>query len=295
MLATRNDADQVTLLDFEAAIERIVAGLEKRNRLMSLPRTGDRGAFHEMGHAIAAMALPDTDPRAQDLHHSARGLAALGYTMQRPLEDHYLMSHDELVHRMVVLLSGRAAEELIFQQVSTGASDDLVKTTEIARSMVVRFGMDPRLGQVAYEVERSRMMPGRDIQPRMYSEDTAASIDNAVRGLVDDAYRLSQRILAMNEGVLRQSGRRPPGTRDTRRRAAGRDQRRGQSRRSSAGLAPRPESGRVRRPSPSPSPRGRGLSASGTGCRHGARTLVQRQHRKTREPVLPHVVARDMR
>ncbi len=203
LLATRHDADNVKLPDFEGAIERIVAGLEKRNRLMSRHER-EIVAFHEMGHAIAAMALPDVDP-VHKISIIPRGMAALGYTMQRPLEDHYLMSQDELVHRMVVLLSGRAAEQLIFRQVSTGASDDLVKTTDIARSMVVRFGMDPRLGQVAYEVERNRMMPTRDMQPRTYSEDTAASIDNAVRALVEDAYRLSQRILAMNEGLLRQS------------------------------------------------------------------------------------------
>ncbi len=203
LLATRHDADNVKLPDFEGAIERIVAGLEKRNRLMSRHER-DIVAHHEMGHAIAAMALPDVDP-VHKISIIPRGMAALGYTMQRPLEDHYLMSRDELVHRMVVLLSGRAAEQLIFQQVSTGASDDLVKTTDIARSMVMRFGMDARLGQVAYEVERNRMMPSRDMQPRSYSEDTAASIDNAVRALVDDAYRLSQRILAVNEGLLRQS------------------------------------------------------------------------------------------
>ena len=205
LLATRNNADQVTLLDFEAAIERIVAGLEKRNRLMSLHER-EIVAHHEMGHAIAAMALPDTDP-VHKISIIPRGLAALGYTMQRPLEDHYLMSHDELVHRMVVLLSGRAAEELIFQQVSTGASDDLVKTTDIARSMVVRFGMDARLGQVAYEVERNRMLPGngRDMQPRSYSEETAARIDDAVRALVEDAFNTSRRILASNEALLRHS------------------------------------------------------------------------------------------
>ena len=205
LLATRHDAEDVTLPDFEAAIERLVAGLEKRNRLMSRHER-EIVAHHEMGHAIAAMALPDVDP-VHKISIIPRGMAALGYTMQRPLEDHYLMSHDELVHRMVVLLSGRAAERLIFDQVSTGASDDLVKTTEIARSMVVRFGMDAKLGQVAYEVERSRMMPsnGRDIQPRMYSEETAADIDAAVRRLVEDAFALSQRILAMNEGLLRRS------------------------------------------------------------------------------------------
>ena len=205
LLATRHDAENVTLLDFEAAIERLVAGLEKRNRLLNRHER-EIVAHHEMGHAIAAMAMPDVDP-VHKISIIPRGIAALGYTMQRPLEEHFLMSQNELVHRMVVLLSGRAGEQLVFGEVSTGASDDLVKTTEIARSMVVRFGMDPALGQVAYEPERRSMLQtGRpDYQPRTYSEDTAASIDVAVRTLVEGAYRLSQRILGVNEGLLRSS------------------------------------------------------------------------------------------
>ncbi len=203
LLATRRDADFVTLLDFEAAIERIVAGLEKRNRILS-KHEREIVAHHEMGHAIAAMALPDTDP-VHKISIIPRGVAALGYTMQRPLEEHFLMGREELVHRMTVLLAGRAAEALVFHEVSTGASDDLVRTTEIARSMVVRFGMDPKLGLIAYEPERQRFLPGRGVEPRAYSEDTAASIDHAVRALVDGAYITAQRILAANEALLRQS------------------------------------------------------------------------------------------
>ena len=115
------------------------------------------------------------------------------------------MSRDELLHRMTVLLAGRAAEALVFGQVSTGASDDLVRTTDIARSMVVRFGMDAKLGLVAYEPERQRFLPGREAQARAYSEDTAASIDDAVRTLVEGAYAVAQHILAANEALLRQS------------------------------------------------------------------------------------------
>ncbi len=203
LLATRRDANSVTLPDFEAAIERIVAGLEKRNRILS-KHEREIVAHHEMGHAITAMALPDMDP-VHKISIIPRGIAALGYTMQRPMEEHFLMSRDELMHRMMVLLSGRAAEELVFHEVSTGASDDLVRTTEIARSMVVRFGMDPKLGLIAYEPERQRFLQGREYQPRTYSEDTAASIDDAVRALVDGAYGTAQRILAANESLLRQS------------------------------------------------------------------------------------------
>ncbi len=203
LLATRHDADAVVLADFEAAIERLVAGLEKRSRLLT-HHERDIVAHHEMGHAIAAMALPDMDP-VHKISIIPRGIAALGYTMQRPLEDRFLMSRDELIHRMVVLLSGRAAEVLIFNQISTGASDDLIKTTDIARSMVVRFGMDATLGQVSYEPERGRTMPGREFQPRLYGETTAGSIDDAVRMLVDGAYGSACRILAANEDLLRRS------------------------------------------------------------------------------------------
>ncbi len=203
LLATRRDADSVTLLDFEAAIERIVAGLEKRSRILG-KHEREIVAHHEMGHAIAAMALPDTDP-VHKISIIPRGVAALGYTMQRPLEEHFLMTEDELLHRMTVLLAGRAAEALVFGQVSTGASDDLVRTTEIARSMVVRFGMDAKLGLVAYEPERQRFLQGREVQARAYSEDTAASIDDAVRSLVEGAYAMAQQILAANEALLRRS------------------------------------------------------------------------------------------
>jgi cell division protease FtsH len=203
LLATRHDAAAVVLADFEAAIERLVAGLEKRSRLLSRHER-EVVAHHEMGHAIAAMAMPDMDP-VQKISIIPRGMAALGYTMQRPLEDRFLMSRDELIHRMVVLLSGRAAEVLIFNQISTGASDDLIKTTDIARSMVVRFGMDATLGLVAYEPDRGRMMPARDFQSRSYGDDTAGSIDDAVRTLVDGAYGSACRILAANEGLLRRS------------------------------------------------------------------------------------------
>ena len=203
LLATRRGADSITMMDVEAAIERLVAGLEKRNRILG-KHEREIVAHHEMGHAIAAMALPDVDP-VHKISIIPRGVAALGYTMQRPMDEHFLMSQDELLHRMTVLLAGRAAEQLIFNQVSTGASDDLVRTTEIARSMVVRFGMDPHLGLIAYEPERQRFLPGRDPQPRNYSEETAASIDDAVRALVEGAYTMAQRILAANEPLLRQS------------------------------------------------------------------------------------------
>ncbi len=204
LLATRRNADFITVDDFEAAIERMVAGLEKRNRILGKEER-ETVAYHELGHAIAAMALPDVDP-VHKISIIPRGVAALGYTMQRPSEEHFLMSRDELVHRMVVLLSGRAAERIIYDRVSTGAADDLVRATEIARSMVVRFGMDPDLGQVAYEPQRQQFLQGgRDYTPRSYGEATASGIDRAVRLLIDGAYEMALRILRANEELLRHS------------------------------------------------------------------------------------------
>src|SRR5207302_4093131 len=149
LLATRRDADAVTLEDFNQAIERMVAGLEKKNRVLN--ETERRVvAHHEMGHAMVAMALPGTDP-VHKISIIPRGVGALGYTIQRPTEDRFLMTRGELENKMAVLLGGRAAEEVIFGHQSTGAADDLAKVTEIARSMVVRYAMVKALGHIAYE------------------------------------------------------------------------------------------------------------------------------------------------
>ena len=209
LLATRHNADAVALEDFAEAIERIVAGLEKRNRLLN-QREREIVAHHEMGHALVAMALPNMD-RVQKISIIPRGIAALGYTMQMPTEDRYLMSRAELLNRMTVLLGGRAAESLIFSEISTGAADDLARATEIARSMVTRFGMDPSLGQVAYEPQQRRLLAlpeGMDWQPRNFGETTASAIDTAIRELIDGAYERARAILAGNEDLLRQTAKR---------------------------------------------------------------------------------------
>ncbi|ABO60155.1 MULTISPECIES: ATP-dependent zinc metalloprotease FtsH [Burkholderiaceae] len=203
LLATRRNADDVTLDDFTQAIERIVAGLEKRNRLLN-PHEREVVAHHEMGHALVAMALPGVDP-VQKISIIPRGIAALGYTIQRPIEDRFLMDRGELMNRMAVLLGGRAAESLVFEEVSTGAADDLAKASDIARSMVVRFGMDPKLGQVAYEPESVSalgMPAGTDWRPRQYGEETATAIDTAVRELIEVAFKRASSILTANRTLL---------------------------------------------------------------------------------------------
>ena len=208
LLATRRNAEEVAFEDFEQAVERIIAGLEKRNRLLN-QHERTVVAHHEMGHAMVAMSLPGTDP-VQKVSIIPRGMGALGYTIQRPIEDRFLMEQGELLNRMAVLLGGRAAESVIFAEISTGAADDLAKATDIARSMVVRFGMDPRLGQVAYEQQRQRFLQGpegMDFQPRQYGEETASAIDDAVRALVEGSYARARTILAANEKGLRAAAR----------------------------------------------------------------------------------------
>ncbi len=203
VIATRRAAQTVTLDDFTQAVERIVAGLEKRNRLLN-PHERDVVAHHEMGHALVAMSLKGVDP-VHKVSIIPRGIGALGYTLQRPLEDRFLMDRTELMNRMTVLLGGRAAESLFFEQVSTGASDDLAKATEIARSMVARYGMDEQLGQVAYETETAPMLgvpANADWRPRSYGEETAGAIDRALRHLIDDAFRTAVAILSENRSLV---------------------------------------------------------------------------------------------
>jgi cell division protease FtsH len=201
LVATRRKADQVSTSDFTAAIERIVAGLEKKNRLLN-PKEREVVAHHEMGHAIAAAAQPGCDP-VHKISIIPRGIGALGYTIQRPTEDRYLMTREELEAKMTVLLAGRTAEEVIFGHLSTGAADDLSKATDIARSMVARYGMWPELGPLTYEAEPSGFLAGFPQPPhRLYSEQTGREIDVAVRELLEAAHVRARRILEDNRALL---------------------------------------------------------------------------------------------
>ena len=206
--ATRRGAESVAAADFTAAIERIVAGLEKRSRLLS-PHEREVVAHHEMGHAIVATALPGVDP-VHKVSIIPRGVGALGYTLQRPTEDRFLLSRRELENRMAVLLGGRAAEQLAFDEVSTGAADDLNKATDIARNMVTRFGMHDTLGQVAYETPRQTFL-GEDAlahyAEREFSEETAREIDCAVRELIRAAYDTALAVLRQNRAALDEGAR----------------------------------------------------------------------------------------
>jgi cell division protease FtsH len=201
LLATRRRGKTVTMADFNSAIERIVAGLEKKNRLLN-PKERQVVAYHELGHALIALTLPGVDP-VHKVSIIPRGVGALGYTMQRPTEDRFLMTIEELENKMCVLLGGRAAEQLVFGEISTGASDDLIRVTDIARSMVTRYGMDDKLGQAALETERGTFlgMPSEG-GGRRFSEDTAREIDVAVRERIDRAYQKALRILRDRRGEL---------------------------------------------------------------------------------------------
>jgi len=205
LLATRRNATSVTMDDFNNAIERIVAGLEKRNRLLN-PNERRVVAFHELGHTMVSLALPGAD-EVHKVSIIPRGIGALGYTIQRPTEDRYLMTRVELQNKMAVLLGGRAAEQVVFNEVSTGASDDLVRATDIASAMVLRYGMSEALGNVAYDREQSAFLQPNVPMPqsRNYSEETATKVDSAVRVLVDQALERAVNILKTNRTLLDQT------------------------------------------------------------------------------------------
>ena len=204
IVATRRQASQVTLADFTAAIERIVAGLEKRNRLLN-PAERRTVAHHEIGHALVALSLPGSDV-VHKVSIIPRGIGSLGYTIQRPLEDRYLMTREELDNRICVLLGGRAAEQLVLGTVSTGAADDLVKATQLARDMVMRHGMDEALGCVSYDSPHPPMlMDGLPDDWRArppVSEATQAAMDRAVHDIIAGALQRATDLLAERRAVL---------------------------------------------------------------------------------------------
>jgi cell division protease FtsH len=203
LLGVRQNRDKVGIAELQEAVERVVAGLEKKNRVLS-PDEKKRVAYHELGHALVATALPGND-NVHKISIIPRGIAALGYTMQLPTEDRFLMTESELENKVATLLGGRAAEELMFDEVSTGAHDDLSKATDIARSMVKTFGMSPRLGQVSLEKDRRGLMLQAPPDPATrveYSEQTARAIDDEVRRIIDEQRERVAEILAHRRHVL---------------------------------------------------------------------------------------------
>lgn len=200
LLATRRNGDAVTLQDFNEAVERVVAGLEKRSRILS-EKERKTVAFHEMGHALVAANLEGCDP-VHKISIIPRGIGALGYTMQRPTEDRFLLSTQDLENRMAVLMGGRAAEEIVFEEISTGASDDLQKVTEVARDMVMRYGMEQTLGNRAYATQRQNFLgqPAGDVAE--VSPDTQREIDIAIKDHVEGAFTRAKAILQQHRSEL---------------------------------------------------------------------------------------------
>jgi len=203
LLAVRHNKEKVGMQEFQEAVERIMAGLEKKNRLIN-PKEREIVAYHETGHALVALALPETDP-VKKISIVPRGVAALGYTLQVPTEDRFLMTKTELIHKIAVLLGGTAAEEIHFEDISTGAHNDLAKATDIARSMVKEYGMSKELGQVYFN---------RELQPKYldvglpsgkdYSEQTAKTIDEEVKKIIDAQFEVAKEILTKHKKIMEQ-------------------------------------------------------------------------------------------
>lgn len=202
LVATRRKSEEVTNEDFMVAMERLVAGLEKRSRLLNALEK-KTVAYHEMGHALVASALPGTD-KVHKISIIPRGIGSLGYTIQRPLEDRYLMTRQELINKMSVLMGGRVAESLVFDEISTGASDDLVKVTDIAESLVMRYGMSTALGSVVFEYPSTTFLEGpyTGNKQRGHSEESSRMIDDEIRKLVDQAENSAREILEAHRDIL---------------------------------------------------------------------------------------------
>ncbi len=199
--ATRRDADAVTLDDFTSAVERLVAGMEKKSRVLSKSERR-RVAYHEMGHALIAASLPGVDP-VQKVSIVPRGVGALGYTMQRPTEDRFLLSESDLKNRIAVLMGGRAAEHLLFaNDVSTGASDDLQRATEIALEMVTRYGMSKSIGPRTYAPAPQAFLTSEKDRLAGAAEATAREIDVAVREIIETEQSRAIEILTARRGDL---------------------------------------------------------------------------------------------
>jgi len=201
LLAARKSKETVEPADFDEAIDRVVAGLAKKNRVMN-PQEKEIVAFHESGHAIVAESVAHADP-VHKISIIPRGIAALGYTQQQPTEDRYLMTRSELLDRLAVLLGGRVAEELAFGEISTGAQNDLQRATDIARSMVTEYGMSDRLGLVTYERPRQAMFLPESFSPnKTYSEEKAGQIDGEIFRVVEEAHQRVRGILSAHRDVL---------------------------------------------------------------------------------------------
>ena len=201
LLAARHGRDKITMEDLEEGIERVMAGPERKSRILN---DHERRiiAYHETGHAIVAKILPGSDP-VHKISIIPRGHAALGYTLQLPEEDRFLMSKSELMNRIAILLSGRVSEEIVFDDVTSGAANDLERATQTARQMVTQLGMSDSLGLVKLGNKREEIFLGRDIsEDRNYSEQVAYQIDQEVKTIIDTCYETAKEILTARRELM---------------------------------------------------------------------------------------------
>ena len=207
LLAVRRDRERVGQEELQEAVERVIAGLEKKNRVLN-PDERRRVAHHEVGHALVALSIPGSDA-VRKISIIPRGIAALGYTLQTPTEDRFLMTQSELENKIAVLLGGRVAEEIIFKEVSTGAHNDLLKATDIAQSMVKSYGMSEKLGWISFDRDRqSPFLQGPSLPLKSeFSEATAREIDMEVRRIVDEQYERVKLLLGGREEILRKGAK----------------------------------------------------------------------------------------
>ncbi|MCP9439758.1 MAG: ATP-dependent zinc metalloprotease FtsH [Nitrospira sp.] len=207
LLSVRRGKDKVGASELQEAVERVIAGLEKKNRVLNKMEK-ERVAYHETGHALVALSVPGAD-QVQKISIIPRGVAALGYTLQLPTEDRFLMTKSELENKIAVLLGGRIAEELTFGEASTGAQNDLVKATDIAKSMVKAYGMSDKLGTIALERDRQPqfLQISMGSEKGDYSEQTAREIDCEVRRIIDEQYERVKRLLESKKAALQQGAK----------------------------------------------------------------------------------------
>jgi cell division protease FtsH len=201
LLAVRRRKKRVGMAEFSDAVERIIGGLEKKNRLIN-PKERETVAYHELGHAVVALSLPGTDP-VQKISIIPRGVAALGYTMQVPTEDRFLMSRTELLNKIATLLGGRASEEIVFGDISTGAHNDLAKATEIAKSMVKEYGMSSKVGQVYFaRPKKAQFLEWGAMNEEEYSQSTAELIDSEMARIIREQYDKALELLKGKRDIL---------------------------------------------------------------------------------------------
>ncbi|MCE2449430.1 MAG: ATP-dependent zinc metalloprotease FtsH [Candidatus Latescibacteria bacterium] len=200
LLAARRDKNSITMSELEEAIERSVAGLERKSRVLN-EKERRIVAYHEAGHAIVGEILPEANP-VQKISIVSRGIAALGYTLNMPLEDRYLMTKEELQDSLAAILGGRAAEEIVFDEISTGAANDLQQATQMAERMVKEFGMSQRIGLVAHRTDRSQQLLGMPSADRPYSDETAKLIDEEIKGIIGAGYTRAKELLTQHRQAM---------------------------------------------------------------------------------------------